>query len=343
MIGLLETAAGKVPVVSATLRGVDRLGTVKTRLGWGRMSYKVDPGLYAVGTPAQDSPVLVTANYKMSFDALRKHLGGLSAWILVLDTQGINVWCAAGKGTFGTDELVARLASSGLDRIVSHRNLVLPQLGAPGIAMHEVRKRSGFKVIYGPIRSSDLPAFLDAGMKATEEMRRKTFGLRERSELVPIELVLTMKPLAPILPAVFLLSGFRGTGGFWENALASGSYNVLAVLAAVFAGGAFTPLLLPWLPGRAFALKGVWTGVLSMLVLGHLRGFQLGELPDLLEFGAWLLMGAATSAYLAMNFTGSSTYTSLSGVRKEMRTALPLEIGSGIASLLLWIASLIVS
>ena len=66
------------------------------------MNYKVDPGLYAIGNPNERSPVLVTANYKMSFDNLREALPGRDAWILVLDTRGINVWCAAGKGTFGT-------------------------------------------------------------------------------------------------------------------------------------------------------------------------------------------------------------------------------------------------
>jgi CO dehydrogenase/acetyl-CoA synthase gamma subunit (corrinoid Fe-S protein) len=75
------------------------------RWGIGRHRYRIEPGLYAVGTPGSDSPVLVTANYKMSFDALRRELGGLDAWILVLETDGINVWCAAGKGTFGTEEV----------------------------------------------------------------------------------------------------------------------------------------------------------------------------------------------------------------------------------------------
>ena len=74
------------------------------------MNYKVDPGLYALGAPDADSPVLVSANFKMSFDLLREALPGRNAWILVLDTDGINVWCAAGKGTFGTEEL------AGMDR-----------------------------------------------------------------------------------------------------------------------------------------------------------------------------------------------------------------------------------
>ena len=97
------------------------------------MRYRVDPGLYSLGSPTAEAKVFVTANYKLSFDHLRKGLNGLDAWILVLDTKGINVWCAAGKGTFGTDELVRRIGSEKLTEKVSHKNLIVPQLGAPGL------------------------------------------------------------------------------------------------------------------------------------------------------------------------------------------------------------------
>ncbi len=157
------------------------------------MHYTVDPGLYAVGTPGPHSPVLVTANYKMSFDCVRSVLTGRSAWILVLDTQGINVWCAAGKGTFGTQELVERIRVSGLAEATQQRTLILPQLAAPGVAAHTVKRQSGFRVVYGPIRAEDIPAFMDSGLKATPEMRQKTFTIGERAVLIPVELVGALK------------------------------------------------------------------------------------------------------------------------------------------------------
>lgn len=175
--GTIATASGNVPKVSPELRFADHWGTVKARWGVGRMEYAVDPGLYALGNPGDRSEVFVTANYKMSFDALRSSLPGRDAWILVLDTLGINVWCAAGKGTFGTTELVERIETSGLTDVVSRRSLILPQLAGPGVAAHEVKKRSGFTVRYGPIKASDLPAYLDAGRLASAAMRRKTFTL----------------------------------------------------------------------------------------------------------------------------------------------------------------------
>ena len=92
-----ESPVGAVPVVRTKLSRQDVMGKVKARFGIGRMSYRVKPGLYAVGDPGPGSPVLVSANYKLSFDSLRCELAGLDAWILVLDTKGINVWCAGSK------------------------------------------------------------------------------------------------------------------------------------------------------------------------------------------------------------------------------------------------------
>ena len=157
--GSVETPAGRVPQISYSLEGADYWGTVKARCGIGRMDYTVEPGLYALGRPDEQAPVLVTANYKMSFDALRQALPGLDAWILVVDTKGVNVWCAAGKGTFGTLELVGRIKTSGLEKVVKHRELILPQLSGPGIAAFQVKKLSDFRVIFGPIRAGDRRLF----------------------------------------------------------------------------------------------------------------------------------------------------------------------------------------
>ena len=194
-----------MPQVSSSLVWADRLGTYKARWGIGRMYYTIEPGLYALGKPDEQSPVLVTANYKMSFDKLREALPGRDMWILVLDTKGINVWCASGKGTFGTMELVGRIKSTGLSQIVSHRELILPQLSGPGVAAHHVKKLSGFKVIYGPIRATDLLTFLDHGLKATPEMRLKTFTTWERMELIPMELIGALKVGIIVIPILFFI------------------------------------------------------------------------------------------------------------------------------------------
>jgi acetyl-CoA decarbonylase/synthase complex subunit gamma len=313
--------------------GSDRLGTVAARLGVGRMDYQVRPGLYAIGQPTPASPVFVSANYKLSFDHLRGALAGRSGWILVLDTKGINVWCAAGKGTFGTEEIVRRVGSCGLDRVVSHRTLVLPQLGAPGVAQHEVRKRTGFSVKYGPVRAAELPAWLDAGMIATPEMRRVRFDLRDRAVLVPVELVMGGKQ-ALLVAAVLLLLGGFGPGGWSLAGVRGNGLGAAALVLGSFLGGTLLgPLLLPWLPGRPFAAKGAFLGA---LLVGPLALSGLGPFGSGWHLAAAILLVPALVSFVVMNFTGASTFTSLSGVLREMRFAVPLQIAAAAIGLALW-------
>jgi acetyl-CoA decarbonylase/synthase complex subunit gamma len=300
------------------------------------MNFKVEPGIYAVGNPDADSIVFVSANYKLSFDSLRKELTGLDAWIMVLDTRGINVWCAAGKRTFSTDELVHRIEITGLKEIVNHKKLIVPQLGAPGVSAHEVKKRSGFSVVYGPVRASDIPAFLQAGMKAAPEMRRVHFGLLDRLRVVPVELVQGARDLFLIMMAFFLLSfltGINGEGYSINTAVTVGIRAVLALLLGYIAGTVAGPILLPWLPGRSFSVKGVGAGILLFAVS------LLAVVPGvpIIELAAWFLLISALSSFLTMNFTGASTYTSLSGVKKEMRFAVPAQIAAASVGALLWL------
>ena len=339
VVGFIPTPAGDVPQVAAQLNWTDHGGTIRARFGVGRMDYMIDPGLYALGNPDNTSPVMVTANYKMSFDYLRRELSGRNVWILVLDTKGINVWCAAGKGTFGTEELIKRIASSGLKEIVSHRQLILPQLGASGVAAHTVKKISGFKVCYGPIRAKDLTAYFDSGMKVTPDMRIMTFPLKDRAVLIPIEFVAAAKPFLIIAPVLFILGGIGGPDGFWANAANYGLFAVIALLGAVMGGAVLNPILLPYLPGRAFSVKGFSIGIIIALLLLYIWGVNLQTWAGKIESLAWLLIIPAVAGYLAMNFTGCSTYTSLSGVKREMRWALPAQIAASVAGFVIWITS----
>jgi acetyl-CoA decarbonylase/synthase complex subunit gamma len=122
-----------------------------------------------------------------------------------------------------------------------------------------------------------------------------------------------------------------------------GLFSILAFLAAILAGAVFAPLLLPWLPGRAFSLKGLILGCFIVAILLILRWGDWTTWGGRLEILAWLFLMPAISAFLSMNFTGSSTYTSLSGVKKEMRLALPLEIGAGVLGFILWVGSNFIS
>ena len=139
-------------------------------------------------------------------------------------------------------------------------------------------------------------------------MRRKTFTIGERLALVPVELVSALKAAAILIPILFLVSGLRGSHNFWSNAWNHGSFSVEALLSAILAGAVLTPILLPWLPGRAFSLKGLFPGLIVALALVVSRGLGPAPWPNPLELLAWLLLIPTVSSYLAMNFTGASTY-----------------------------------
>ncbi|KPK25624.1 MAG: hypothetical protein AMJ61_11460 [Desulfobacterales bacterium SG8_35_2] len=331
----VETSVGAIPKIETSLKIQDLAGSVRARLGISRDRYRVAPGLYSVGRPGADSPVLVTANYKLSFDSLRQELASVDAWILVLDTRGVNVWCAAGKKTFSTEEVIRQVKRVGLDSVVSHRELILPQLGAPGVSSRAVKKGCGFKVTWGPIRARDLPEFLTNGRKAETKMRQLTFTIGERMVLIPVELSLILKPSLVILLALFLLSGINPDIFSLSAAWFRGLNGAVAYLLGILAGAVFVPILLPWLPMRQFYIKGLLTG----LVGGILVNFFLATDISRLESLTLVLLTTAVSSYAAMNFTGATPFTSPSGVEKEMRQGIPIQIIAVTTAIIAWVAA----
>ena len=307
---------------NSTITWANRWDHLLARCGVSRSGHRVTPGLYALGAPDAGSPVFVTANYTLSFDALRSVLSGLDAFILVLDTQGINVWCAAGKGIFGTDELVRRVEATGLATAVDHRRLILPQLGAPGVAAHDVKRRCGFAIEYGPVRAADLPRYLET-QRATPDMRRVTFSLRDRLVLIPVEVVHGLLPTAAVAAVLYLVGG-------WLPALAA--------VAAILAGVVLFPILLPWLPGHDFSAKGFVLG--GVVALPFAAAAAVGD-----PAAAWWRQGIAAlgyllamppvTAFLALNFTGSTTFTSRTGVRREIFRYVPVMAGMLVAGVVL--------
>jgi hypothetical protein len=332
----IDTKIGPVPVIKTQLGRDDLFSTFYVRCGIRRHRYTVSAGLYAIGNPDKDSEVLVTANFKLTFDVLRKELDGVSAWILVLDTKGVNVWCAAGKGTFSTRELVKRIKDNHLEKIVKHKRVIVPQLGATGVSARDVKKQSQFRVIYGPIRASDIRTFLKNGNKVDKQMRLVTFTMYERFILTPVEIQIILKPALITAVVLLLLSGI-GPGIFsFSSVLQRGGVSILALAAGIFAGAFVTPVLLPYIPSRKFALKGIIAGSIAALfpIL-----FAASAVNHMAGYLALFLFCVAISSYLAMNFTGATPFTSPSGVEKEMKQYIPVQFASLVISLGLWIYS----
>jgi hypothetical protein len=207
--------------------------------------------------------------------------------------------------------------------VVGHRDLVLPQLGAAGVSAHEVHRRSGFTVKYGPVRASDLTEFMKTG-RATANMRRVRFGLADRLVLVPVELV---HVILPCLMAAVVLYFLAGPLAAWS-----------AVVSLV-AGAVLFPALMPVLPTPNFSTKGYVLGLVAALpfAAAAFTGHANGPAWERLGWPLVYLLGVPqVVAFLALNFTGSSTFTSRTGVKREIAAYFPPMVWTfGVAVVLL--------
>lgn len=321
--GTITTKIGPVDQIATEWNQADRRGQIKARLNNKfRMKYSVLPGLYAVGHPDENSPVLLSANYKLSFDILRRELNGLNCWMVVLNTKGINVWCAAGKGTFGTEEIIGKITNLKLNQLVKHHKVICPQLGAPGIKAHEVKKSTGFRVEYGPVFAEDIPQYLEKGLKATQEMRHISFGIFDRLILTPMEISLVLTKSWKYIIGILIFFGVMPTGIIFKNMWVEGVPAVLLLLTGVLTGAFLTPVFLPWIPFRSFFKKGFLIGLIPVGLV-HYFSYHFGDNTfDPFLMASFYLFIPTLSSYLAFNFTGCSTYTSPAGVNKELKAAV---------------------
>jgi len=243
-------------------------------------------GLRALGQPGADSPVLVTCNFHGTVQRLRRALCGHDVWLLVAQSKGVNVWCAAGGDELNTDSVVSALKTSGLERKLEHRRLILPPLAAPGVSASELAERTGWKPRWGPVRAADLPRYLADGCQRSEPMKRVTYDWKERLDT-------GLGSLFPFyLFGALLFLAFRSA--WLPHYLLAGAASFLAFM-----------LLCPWLPGRAGFVKALaldlvlgagwlanelllgwsWlgTGLLFALVATMVWGSELGGLSSTLR------------------------------------------------------------
>lgn len=332
-IGSLSTPAGDIYKIPTDWTFSDYIGMIRSRVSAYRMNYTIPPGIYAVGAPDKDSDVFVTSNYKLSFDMLRRSLKGIDAWVLALDTKGINVWCAAGKGTFGDAELIRRMNESQLSKIVAHRRIILPQLSAPGVNAGLVQKETGFRVYFGPVLAKDILEYIKAGYKKTGRMSSVPFSMTDRLILTPMEINPAMRKFPWFAAAVLFIFGLEPSGIIFERAWNDGYPFLMLGFASILSGSLMTPLLLPFIPFRSFAIKGLIVGLAVVLICMRYIDGNIDGNPLLLASS--LLLFPAISSYLALQFTGATTFTGISGVKKEVRISIPFHIGAAVASIIL--------
>jgi len=172
--------------------------------------------LIKIGNPDRNSPVFLTCNYHLTVERVKRVLKGINCYLLIANSRGINVWCASVGGLFTNHDVISILKVSGIEELVDHRNVILPQLAATGVEAKIVKKRTGWKIIWGPVYAKNIQAFIENKLKKTSEMRQVEFPWRQRIEIaaswafpISIILALVMIPLwhEAIFPLIFLIWG----------------------------------------------------------------------------------------------------------------------------------------
>jgi hypothetical protein len=319
----IETPVGEIKVISNELLPKDKKEHYGVMWGYKRNDYMIKPGIYALGNPKATSPVLVSCNYKLTFDTLRKDLNGLDCWILILETNGVNVWCASGKGIFGTEELIRRIKKTKLEALVTHKMLIIPQLGASGVSISKLKAETGFRGIFGPIRSEDIKEFINNKFKPSEGMRQVKFDFKDRAKLTPLNFVQNFKYYLFAL-ALLLIINIVGSlaKGLEISIIKATLVQSIPALCGVIVAAVVFPLTLPLLPFKSFSLKGVTLSAIFVAIWFWTMNYL--HIPITMNFIGYSLIISALITNICLSFTGSTTYTSFSGVVKETLWALPL-------------------
>jgi len=173
-------------------------------------------GLVKIGNPDRNSPVFLTCNYHLTVERVKRTLRGIDCYLLVANSRGVNVWCSSTGGLFTNHDVISVLKVTGIEKLVDHRNVILPQLAAAGIVGKEIQKKTGWRIIWGPVYAEEIPSFVEKQFKKNPEMRKVRFPLAQRFEMAvswafPISLVATLIVLPfwrkAIIPLVLLIWG----------------------------------------------------------------------------------------------------------------------------------------
>ncbi|MFX1439422.1 MAG: methyltransferase domain-containing protein [Promethearchaeota archaeon] len=307
--------------------------------GW--RGIPIEPGLYKSGNPTKESPVVVTANYELTYYTVMRALAKdrLNAWLLVCDTNGINVWCAARGIHFNSDDVVQMIRLTGLREVVNHNELILPQLSAAGMDPRMIQKRTGFRVRYGPVRIHDLSKWLalNKARPKPREMATVTFKLRERMEQsvshIPfLFAALLWKPLALFLGLLWIVN----IGSILVLPTLFGAVlSVTIALLLVFGqfllaliGNAFTlGLVFPILPskGNSFWRRGLGFAAITLPIAFVIMMVLQIHWTTII---VWMVAQFVMATSLTMDFSGMTSVSDPKVIRQEYpNMILTLKIG----------------
>lgn len=289
-----------------------------------KRTYTVEPGLYYTGDHYDSSsPILVTSNYHLSVFLVARRARSFNARLLVVDTDGINVWCAAGKGRFSNQEIFKQLNRYDRNLLTDSKkiSLILPKVGLSGVNLAELRKQR-IRPVIGPLYARDIPLYLAEPPFKDRKKDRINFGLQMRIFTVLPSLVQTFTYSLAIALVLFLIEVFFGLK------------VPMGLIFITLAAGLMYPLLFPFIPGERFAVKGLWLG--AVIGLGLVIAMISGIITS-----SQLLMGLpfaiGISMFLGLSYTGESAVSNYSRVRREIARFLPINVAFFLVSIVAYI------
>jgi ubiquinone/menaquinone biosynthesis C-methylase UbiE len=277
----------------------------------------IEPGLYKSGDPDETSPIIVTANYSYTFIKVMRALKRKDAWVLCIDSRGINVWCAARGNNFGNKQLFEAVKASGIEKITKKKTLILPQLSAGGIAAPLIKSEKPdfpFNVLYGPVWAKYLPQFLEERpAKKPEKMKLAKFTVshRFRAEVTHTTFLFRKIFFWPSIAILLLLIGFI----FFDILLIEKLWIVAEIWVWLIIANFLIAMLFPITNfTRKFITKGLIFGFINVLFFSGISWFLKVSLPSIflsLCFYFWIAF------FSTMSFSGYTMATSPREIQDE--------------------------
>jgi NAD-dependent dihydropyrimidine dehydrogenase PreA subunit len=285
-------------------------------------------GLRVIGQPGPDAPVFLTCNFDLTVRRVLSAMKTMDCYLLVANSKGINVWCAAGGGVLNAQRVISVLKTSRIAEKVNHRTLILPQLSAPGVDVRRVESETGWRCRFGPVYAEDIPAYVEANRTKTDVMRRARFPLGARLEMA-VMWAAPMSLLAGIPVAIFSLRSLPGVLALiWAFSLLL--YAFYGPMRRVVPGsvGLVKTVLLGLI---GVAGVGVWSLVIGHWETGKLVGWCLGILAVALVLGFDLegtspLEAGATVSYWAARWPSVLKLWALIGYELELPFMLQVDV-----------------
>ncbi len=118
-------------------------------------------GIYEIGTPNEQSPVLITTNFSLTYFIVSGEIEGsrVPSWLLILNTEGLSVMTAWAAGKFVADAIAPFVKKCGIEQKIAHRNLIIPGYAA-GMSGELEEELPGWKITIGPREAAHIPPFL---------------------------------------------------------------------------------------------------------------------------------------------------------------------------------------